>query len=655
MAPDSVRPEMVKNALSPVRDAVHGLIDTSDMPAGFDSPIIDRLIQSRPVQRLRRIKQLGFASHSYVGADHNRYAHAIGTMHIMRKLLRQVGKPESEFLAKLKDQYAQAYETDGAVDSEWLSEHFLVAALLQDVGELPYQSATTGFYTPDDDLRSWVGLKIGRDVSLWPAKPVFTLACLFGSEIQTLLEPLNINFIAFLMTADYWTDPGLSSAFLPVRHMLDGEIDADRIDYVHRDAHHTVGMLGNSDDVISAIITYDDEGPICSDPAPFGNFLATRAHLYSTVYFAPQNRFRVMLVKSILRGVRVSEELRLNFPLISQQYMSTESFLDFDDVRLEEEIRKLSQDPLKNRLGKRPATALTEFTTASKSYQHFWLRDSGQADMASEAPPKVPVPNDLFFEVFGTGSVPSSGVRFAMPTPDGGVELAGIGECNGPYFGVTSSSRAMLPILGDVLVFFPRYGKGEDLRAVRTAFTDHTLRAVLLAKAKNEWEGIPADTRNLKGFDGPAIFVSYCTDDLAHVRRVVRELHHFRRRYFVIMEPDQGIGGTTAHNSIDGVMKTDAAIVVASRSYQQRCSTQLNGNIMHEIRTMHDRRVADSTDYPVVPISVHAYHEVVNIPWSLLGMDAPPFTGTVVGSASDTELRTTVEAVLSVIDSESRR
>jgi HD superfamily phosphohydrolase len=633
---------------SPIRDPVHGLIDISDTSTDLDSPIIYRLVQSRPIQRLRRIKQLGFASQSYVGADHSRYAHAIGTMHVMRKLLAQVGGRQSEFLANLIEQYNDVYEQSEVVDPNFIYEHVLVAALLQDIGELPYQKATGGFFVPDDDLRIWVGLKIEQDVSLWPAKPIFSLACLFGSEVAPIVESLNIHFIAFLMTANYWAAPAWGARFLPVRHMLDGEIDADRIDYVHRDAHHTIGMLGTSDDVISTIITYDDAGPICSDPAPFGNFLATRAHLYSIVYFDPQNRFRLMLLKSIIHGARESHQVAEKYPVLASQYVGTEAFLELDDVRLEAEIEALSRGPLRSRMGKRASTALMEFTTASNSYRHFWLRESTHTSDDNDS--LVPVPADVFFEVFDLRKPEESGVRFAMPTPDGDVEITGIKDCNGPYFEVASNPRAMLPILGDVLVFYPQYGRGKDLTAVKSAFKKKTLRAALIAKAKGEWEGLPADTRQLFGFSGPAIFISYCVDDIAHVRRLVKELHRRRRRYYAIIEPNQGVGGTTAQNSIDGVLQTEAAIVVASRSYQSRCSTKLNGNIMHEIRTMHDRRVTEPADYPVVPVSVHPHNEVENIPWSLLGMDAPPFTGTLVATATDTELRATIGAVLSVID-----
>ncbi|MFG1645519.1 hypothetical protein ACGFMK_35000 [Amycolatopsis sp. NPDC049252] len=635
-----------------IRDAVHGPIDVSDT-ASFSSPVLGRLIQSRPVQRLRRIKQLGFASQSYVAADHSRYAHSIGTMHVMRKLLGHVGGPRTDLAAALEAEYAETYEAESPASVAVLHEHLLVAALLQDLGELPYQNATRDFFVPDDDLREWVSSKIEQDVSLWPAKPVFTLACLYDDEIQSILEQLNIHFIAFLTTAEYWHDSDWRMRFRPLRHMLDGEIDADRLDYVHRDAQHTIGVLGKSGDVISAIMSYDELGPICSDPAQLGNFLAMRAHLYSSVYFAPHNRFRVMLLKCILQGVRESPVAE-QFPMLAGRHIGIEPFLQLDDVSLEAEITALTRGPLRARMNKRTSIALTEFTASANSYEHFWLRESNHSYEGEGQPGQISVPQDVFFEVFESSNPKKSGIRFSMPTPLGTTDLVGITDVNGPYFEVATSSRATLPIPGDILVFYPGNGRGRDLSLLKRAFGERTLRATLLNKAHGDWNGLPADTRKTAGFDGPAIFVSYCVDDIVTVRRLVTELHRRRRRYYAIIEPNQGIGGTTAQNSIDGVLLTDAAIVVASRSYQDRCQTQLNGNIMHEIRTMHDRRIHKPADYPVVPVSVHPHRELANVPWALLDMNAPPFTGTVLEKATDSDFSATIDAALRKIDSEQK-
>src|SRR3954468_19874082 len=56
-----------------IRDVIHGSvpIEPSELP----------VIDSRYFQRLRQIKQLGFAEQSYPSATHNRYSHSLGAMH----------------------------------------------------------------------------------------------------------------------------------------------------------------------------------------------------------------------------------------------------------------------------------------------------------------------------------------------------------------------------------------------------------------------------------------------------------------------------------------------------------------------------------------------------------------------------------------------
>ena len=56
-----------------IRDVIHGsiAIEASELP----------VIDSRYIQRLRQIKQLGFAENSFPSATHNRYIHSLGAMH----------------------------------------------------------------------------------------------------------------------------------------------------------------------------------------------------------------------------------------------------------------------------------------------------------------------------------------------------------------------------------------------------------------------------------------------------------------------------------------------------------------------------------------------------------------------------------------------
>jgi HD superfamily phosphohydrolase len=51
-----------------------------------------RLVDSFEVQRLRRIKQLGLALFTYQGAEHSRFTHSLGVLHLMTRVLDRLGE-----------------------------------------------------------------------------------------------------------------------------------------------------------------------------------------------------------------------------------------------------------------------------------------------------------------------------------------------------------------------------------------------------------------------------------------------------------------------------------------------------------------------------------------------------------------------------------
>src|SRR2546429_3945764 len=61
-----------------IRDPIHGAIElTADERALVDSP---------QYQRLRNVKQLGFADLAFPGATHTRYAHGLGAMAVATRV-----------------------------------------------------------------------------------------------------------------------------------------------------------------------------------------------------------------------------------------------------------------------------------------------------------------------------------------------------------------------------------------------------------------------------------------------------------------------------------------------------------------------------------------------------------------------------------------
>jgi uncharacterized protein len=75
-----------------IRDPIHNLIE-------FDTDQFEqtmwRVVQTRPFQRLRRVKQLGFSEYVFPGATHTRFAHSVGVFHVARQLMNVI-EPEAK-------------------------------------------------------------------------------------------------------------------------------------------------------------------------------------------------------------------------------------------------------------------------------------------------------------------------------------------------------------------------------------------------------------------------------------------------------------------------------------------------------------------------------------------------------------------------------
>ena len=88
-----------------VRDPVHNLIEFN---AEQFERTLWRVIQTRPFQRLRRIRQLGFSELVFPGAVHTRFSHSIGVFHTARQLMELIGREMGEGAGKHQIEVALA-------------------------------------------------------------------------------------------------------------------------------------------------------------------------------------------------------------------------------------------------------------------------------------------------------------------------------------------------------------------------------------------------------------------------------------------------------------------------------------------------------------------------------------------------------------------
>src|SRR6202161_2522135 len=103
-----------------LRDPIHGLVS-------FESEeelIVPRLMDTPEVQRLRRVRQLGVTSLAFPGAEHSRFAHAVGAAFVMQLLI-----------ARLRTIHGELPEPQRVTAD--LAREALASALLHDAGHGP--------------------------------------------------------------------------------------------------------------------------------------------------------------------------------------------------------------------------------------------------------------------------------------------------------------------------------------------------------------------------------------------------------------------------------------------------------------------------------------------------------------------------------------
>lgn len=183
-------------------DPVHG-------PITVDDELLLALLETPALQRLRRIRQLGGAFTTYHGAEHSRFGHALGSLHVMGRVLDRL-------------------QARGAGLDPESRRAALAAALLHDVGHGPFSHALEGVLTPGTAHEEWA-----RRILLDPGGggvPEAFAACGPGLR-RRVWAILSRREEAFPWLAD----------------LLASELDVDRMDYLLRDALYTGATYGRFD------------------------------------------------------------------------------------------------------------------------------------------------------------------------------------------------------------------------------------------------------------------------------------------------------------------------------------------------------------------------------------------------------------------------
>lgn len=274
-----------------IRDAIHDYIHV-------DHLIIWRLINSKEMQRLRRIKQLGGTYQVFQSAEHSRFVHSLGVYQVVRRML------ETECLTNALSDYDKLC--------------VMCAGLLHDIGHGPFSHSFEGVFEENHEdmtVRMILEKSEVHDilVSLYKQLP---------QDVASIIQHTHPNRILI--------------------QMLSSQLDADRMDYLLRDSYMSGTTYGHFDmsrilrtmRIRDGKIVYKESGVQAIE-----NYILARYHMYWQVYYHPTARSYEHLLQSVFQRVKdlyydgyvFQTHLHYLIPMLEHRFQVSD-FVDLDEA-----------------------------------------------------------------------------------------------------------------------------------------------------------------------------------------------------------------------------------------------------------------------------------------------------------------------------------
>jgi hypothetical protein len=241
----------VDEAVFPVKrifDPVHHFIELSTAEA--------QLLDSPVMQRLRRLRQLGLAYLAFPSAEHSRFTHALGALAMGARAFDELVQHGGAFFAN-------------AADVAYQRRLVRAALLLHDIGHGPFSHS----------CEAVLGIR-------HEARTADLLALPELAKAVTALDVDARDVVDLILGEPHSRYPAL-------RELVSGpNLDADRMDYLQRDAYFTGVATGRYDaeQLVASLRILERDGALAIGIDPRGvvaleSFVMARYMMFASVYF----------------------------------------------------------------------------------------------------------------------------------------------------------------------------------------------------------------------------------------------------------------------------------------------------------------------------------------------------------------------------------
>ncbi len=279
------------NEVKVLRDPVHGYIHV-------ELKVVWDVLNSAWFQRLRRIRQLGGAVVVYHCAEHTRFEHSLGVYEIVRRMVTEVPDLNRELNEKEK-------------------VTVMLAGMLHDIGHGPYSHAFEGITNTSHEVYTCRIIEENTEIT-----KILENACPgLAKDVADVIRHESAN-------------PILSQ-------LISSQLDADRFDYLIRDAYFTGTKYGEFDmERILRTMRVENGRVVVKESGVYAveNYIMARYHMYWQVYYHPVARSYECILHMAFKRLKDLGPKKVDpcviplfLPIIKGQEIPLDTYFDLDE------------------------------------------------------------------------------------------------------------------------------------------------------------------------------------------------------------------------------------------------------------------------------------------------------------------------------------
>lgn len=294
------------------RDPVHGFISVSDDEL--------KIINSAPFQRLRNIHQLATTYLVYHGAEHTRFGHSIGVMHLTSRVFDSVTQKVPHLFSD--------DDNENNCCTAWYRQLLRLIGLTHDLGHAPFSHASEELFEDGKQHEDYTKVIICETEI---ADHINAIGAKFKSQYGDSYDITPELVWMIYEGKDITNDKFIFPDFLFLKSFMDGELDCDKMDYLLRDSLYCGVTYGkyDLDRFVSTLTAYKHNNQLQLAIERGGvqaleEFVLARYFMFIQVYFHKTRRYLDKVLVKSLKAV-----------LPNGKYPDTISeYLRWDDTRI---------------------------------------------------------------------------------------------------------------------------------------------------------------------------------------------------------------------------------------------------------------------------------------------------------------------------------